>query len=128
MARTVEVPEYAIQPAVELSSRTTAVVVVDMQNDFVTAGGALVVADAAGTVSVIADLVWRARAAKAKVFYTQDSHTPGDPEFPIWASTSWRERGGGRSSTRFRRRPVTGLFESFATMVSSALRWITSCG
>jgi nicotinamidase-related amidase len=84
VARTVEVPEYTIQPAVELFSRTTAVVVVDMQNDFVTPGGALVVADAAATVPVIADLARRARAANTKVFYTQDSHTSGDPEFPIW--------------------------------------------
>jgi nicotinamidase-related amidase len=84
VARTVEVPEYTIQPSIALAPGTTAVVIVDMQNDFVAAGGALVVGDAAGTVPAIADLARRARAARARVFYTQDSHAPGDPEFPIW--------------------------------------------
>jgi nicotinamidase-related amidase len=55
-----------------------------MQNDFVTPGGALVVGDAGATVPVVAGLLDRARAAGARVFYTQDSHAPGDMEFPIW--------------------------------------------
>ncbi len=55
-----------------------------MQNDFVTAGGSLVVTDAAATVPVIQGLLRRARAAGARVFFTQDSHAPGDPEFSIW--------------------------------------------
>jgi nicotinamidase-related amidase len=84
MARTVEVPDYTIEAAIAVSAGTTALVVVDMQNDFVTAGGTLVVADAAGTVTPIGSLAGRARAAGARVFYTQDSHTAGDPEFPIW--------------------------------------------
>ena len=84
MARTVEVPDYSVESAATVPAATTAVVVVDMQNDFVTAGGTLVVADAAGTVAAIGGLARRARAAGARVFYTQDSHAAGDPEFPIW--------------------------------------------
>jgi nicotinamidase-related amidase len=84
MAQTVEVPGYTIEPGVTVPSRTAAVVVVDMQNDFVVAGGALVVAAAGATVPAIGSLVQRARQAGARVFYTQDSHAPGDPEFPIW--------------------------------------------
>jgi nicotinamidase-related amidase len=86
MPRTVEVPEYAVQDAVTVSAATTALVVVDMQNDFVSPGGALVVPDAARTVPVIAGLLARARDARARVFYTQDTHAEGDPEFPIWGA------------------------------------------
>jgi nicotinamidase-related amidase len=84
MARTVEVPEYTIEPSVSVPAQATALVVVDMQNDFVTPGGALVVSDAAATVPVIEALLRRARAAGVRVFFTQDSHAAGDPEFPIW--------------------------------------------
>ncbi|MDR7486914.1 MAG: isochorismatase family cysteine hydrolase [Armatimonadota bacterium] len=84
MPRTIEVPEYVIQDAVTVPAATTALVVVDMQNDFVTPGGALVVPDAARTVPVIAGLLARARSAGVRVFYTQDTHAEGDPEFPIW--------------------------------------------
>jgi nicotinamidase-related amidase len=84
MTRTVEVPDYAVEPAVSLPAPATALIVVDMQNDFVTPGGALVVADAAATVPAIQRLLARARAAGARAFFTQDTHAPGDPEFSIW--------------------------------------------
>jgi len=84
MARTVEIPEYAIERAVNLPAHATALIVVDMQNDFVTAGGALVVADAAATVPLIQRLLAQVHTAEARVFFTQDTHGPGDPEFPIW--------------------------------------------
>ncbi|MDR7417713.1 MAG: isochorismatase family cysteine hydrolase [Armatimonadota bacterium] len=84
MTRTVEVPAYDIAAEVTVPAATTAVIIVDMQNDFVMPGGALVVADAAGTVPVIRGLLDRARAAGARVFFTQDTHAPGDMEFPIW--------------------------------------------
>jgi nicotinamidase-related amidase len=84
MPRTIEVPEYVVQATATVPAETTALVVVDMQNDFVSPGGALVVPDAARTVPVIAGLLARARDAGARVFYTQDTHGEGDPEFPIW--------------------------------------------
>jgi nicotinamidase-related amidase len=84
MATSVEVPDYAVAHELSLPANTSALIVVDMQNDFVTPGGALVVPDAQATVPAIAALLARARAAGARVFYTQDSHAPGDPEFPIW--------------------------------------------
>jgi nicotinamidase-related amidase len=84
MMHTVEVPTSTVEPQVTLPAAATAVVVVDMQNDFVMPGGALVVPDAAATVPVIRELLDRARAAGARVFFTQDTHAPGDPEFPIW--------------------------------------------
>jgi nicotinamidase-related amidase len=84
MTHSVEVPAYTVAGEATVAAATTALVVVDMQNDFVTPGGALVVPDAAGTVPVIQALIQRARAAKARVFFTQDTHAPGDVEFAIW--------------------------------------------
>jgi nicotinamidase-related amidase len=84
MAMSVEVPDYTVADELTVPASTSALIVVDMQNDFVTPGGALVVPDAQATVPTIAALLARARTAGARVFYTQDSHTPGDMEFPIW--------------------------------------------
>jgi nicotinamidase-related amidase len=80
----VALPAIPVQDSMVLSAAKTAVVVVDMQNDFVTAGGSLVVPDAAATLPAIADLLARARRAGAHVAYTQDTHLPADREFAIW--------------------------------------------
>lgn len=84
MPATVEVPDVPTQAAVSVPAATSGLIVVDMQNDFVSPGGTLVVSDAAATVPVIAAMLGRARAAGVRVYYTQDTHRPGDPEFPIW--------------------------------------------
>jgi nicotinamidase-related amidase len=84
MAVSVEVPDVAVETAVAVPAATSGFIVVDMQNDFVSPGGALVVPDAAGTVPVIGALLARARAAGLRVYFTQDTHWKGDPEFPIW--------------------------------------------
>ena len=78
------VPDIPITDRVALDPRSTALIVVDMQRDFVSAGGALQVPDAEATVPVIADLLRRFRAADARVVFTQDTHRDGDPEFAIW--------------------------------------------
>lgn len=81
---TVDVPDIPYDDTVSLPAATTAVIVVDMQNDFVKPNGTLVVESAAGTIPSIAKLIADARAAGAKVAYTQDAHPPGDREFDIW--------------------------------------------
>lgn len=80
----VVLPAIPVQESIILPFKRTAIVVVDMQNDFVTQGGSLVVPDAAATVPAIATLLARARAGGARVAYTQDTHLPGDKEFAIW--------------------------------------------
>jgi len=92
----VDVPEVQAEPRVGVEARSTAVIVVDMQNDFVRPGGALVVADAAGTVPAIQRLLALARREGMAVFYTQDTHDPGDPEFPIWGPHVLRGSWGWR--------------------------------
>ncbi len=80
----VTIPPIPFKPALALPAGKTAVVVVDMQNDFVKTGGTLVVPDAAPTVAAIAALLARARAAGVPVAYTQDTHLAGDQEWAIW--------------------------------------------
>lgn len=80
----VEIPDIPVEATLTLAPEKTAVIVVDMQNDFVKPGGTLVVDAAAATVENIGALLARARAAGVKVAYTQDTHYPGDKEWAIW--------------------------------------------
>lgn len=84
MAKTVEVPEYTIQDRVDVDPANTAVVVVDMQHDFVDEDGALPIPGARETVPRIRRLLDWARSEGVAVSYTQDSHRDGDPEWEIW--------------------------------------------
>jgi nicotinamidase-related amidase len=84
MLRTVEVPEYEIQAGVRVDPRRTALIVGDMQNDFVKEGGTLVVPGAEGTIRPIGALLDLARRSGMKVVFTQDTHSDGDPEWEIW--------------------------------------------
>lgn len=81
---TVEVPEITYKSNLALPVGKSAVIVVDMQNDFVTEGGKLVVPAAADTVPAIRKLLAKARAAGVHVAYTQDTHFENDPEWKIW--------------------------------------------
>ncbi len=80
----VEVPEYEISGKVEISSKETALIIVDMQNDFAHPDGKLFVPSARNIIPKIKELLDRARAAGVKVIYTQDWHMKDDPEFKIW--------------------------------------------
>jgi nicotinamidase-related amidase len=82
--RSIEVPEYETYDEVRVDPAKTAVIVVDMQNDFVREGGSLVVPDAEGTVPKIQGLLDLARESGMKVVFTQDTHADGDPEWEIW--------------------------------------------
>jgi nicotinamidase-related amidase len=90
----IEIPEPAIESHVEVAPEVTALVVVDMQNDFVDPAGALYVATAAATVPAIARLRDFARAHGMLVVYTQDWHGDDDPEFAIWGRHAVRGTWG----------------------------------
>jgi nicotinamidase-related amidase len=79
-----EVPEYEVSESVRVDPGRTALVVVDMQNDFVREGGSLRVPDAEATIPAIRTLLELARGSGMKVVFTQDTHTDGDPEWAIW--------------------------------------------
>ena len=80
----VEIPEIPVEAEAQLPADKTAVIVVDMQNDFVTEGGSLLVPNAQATVPHIQRLLTAARAQSVPVVYTQDTHLEGDPEWNIW--------------------------------------------
>ena len=82
--RSIEVPEYEIHEEVRVDPAKTALVVVDMQNDFVKEGGTLVVPDAEATIPQIQSLLDLARESGIRVVFTQDTHDEGDPEWEIW--------------------------------------------
>ncbi len=83
---TVEAPEYQVQRRVVIEPKVSALIVVDMQNDFVKPGGALIVSEAKETIPAVQHMLALARRSRMAVFYTQDTHEPGDMEFPIWGA------------------------------------------
>lgn len=60
---------------------STALVVVDVQNDFADPAGGLAVAGGEGVVPRVNEEIRRATAAAALVVYTQDWHPPSTPHF-----------------------------------------------
>jgi nicotinamidase/pyrazinamidase len=60
---------------------TSALVVVDVQNDFADPGGSLFVRGAEAVVARVNDEVQRAAGGEALVVYTQDWHPPSTPHF-----------------------------------------------
>ena len=84
MSRTVELPDYQVHDDVRVDPARTALIVVDMQNDFVRAGGSLLVPSAEETIPAIGGLLELARSNAIRVVYTQDTHREGDPEWQVW--------------------------------------------
>jgi nicotinamidase-related amidase len=101
MSRTVEVPEYEVHDEVRVNPGRTALIVVDMQNDFVKEGGTLVVPDAEGTIPAIQSLLALARGSGMKVVFTQDTHGQGDPEWTMWPEHVREDSWGWRIVDEF---------------------------
>lgn len=96
MARTLEVPDYEVHDEIALDPRHTVLIVIDMQNDFVKQGGALVIPDAEASIPQIQRLLSLSREAGIKVLYSQDTHDHGDPEWAIWGEHARRGTWGWR--------------------------------
>jgi nicotinamidase-related amidase len=101
MARTVEVPAYEVHERVIVDPSCAALLVIDMQNDFVKERrgpldepGKLVVPDAEATIPLIGRLLELARDSGMKVVYSQDTHDDGDPEWKIWPEHAKRGTWG----------------------------------
>jgi len=94
MPTTVEIPEYEVHKRLTLDPASTALVIIDMQNDFVRDEGTLQVEDAPGTVEAITRLLDLARESGMRVVFSQDTHDPGDPEFEIWPAHALRGTWG----------------------------------
>ena len=81
---TIEIPDYTVLADVLIDPARTALLVVDMQNDFVKQGGNLLVPDAEATLPAIKHLLGVARANRTRVVYSQDTHREGDREWATW--------------------------------------------
>ncbi len=81
-----DVPAHTVEARVEVRPERTALIIVDMQNDFVDPRGSLCVGSARATVPAIARLRDFARAHGLPVVYTQDWHGADDPEFALWGA------------------------------------------
>lgn len=68
----------------KLNSEKTALLIVDMLNDFVRKNGALVVPHALDLIPNQKKLLQKARQTKVKVIYLADHHLPNDREFEKW--------------------------------------------
>lgn len=91
-----DVPAIQVDDEVRLDATRSAVVVIDMQNDFAHPDGALYGEEAQRAIPVIAGLLERARAAGVAVVYTQDWHGDDDPEFEVWGEHARADTWGAR--------------------------------
>jgi nicotinamidase/pyrazinamidase len=66
---------------VQRYDRQTALVVVDLQNDFADPKGSLAVHGGANLVPIINGEIEMARSAEATILFTQDWHPPSTPHF-----------------------------------------------
>ena len=145
MPAQVDVPDYPVASQVTVDPATTALLIVDMQNDFVRDNGKLQVPTAAATIPTIARLRDFARRHDMAVYYTQDSHERGDPEFALWGehvligSDGWKiidELSPDSGDKVFQKTRYDGFFQTkleetlqaagIGTRSSSAARWPTS--
>ena len=76
--------EVRVRSRVELNPKNTALLVIDMQNDFANPRGRLYVEQARETIPRIKRLLERARGRGVLRIFTLDTHYPGDPEFTLW--------------------------------------------
>ena len=84
MSEQVEVPDYDVVDRLSVDPSRSVLLIVDMQNDFAHPDGALYNPDAEASIPVIGALADAARERDVPVWYTQDTHREGDPEWEIW--------------------------------------------
>lgn len=90
----------------QLYDERTALVVVDVQNDFADPSGSLYVTGGEEVVDVINDEIDKAQAAGAHVVYTQDWHPPDTPHFAkdggVWPVHCVRDSWGAQLHPRLK--------------------------
>lgn len=81
---TLRLPERFELKDVVVKSAESALLIIDVQNDFASPSGRLYAQGAEKIIQPIKRLLSSARVAGATVIYTQDWHIMNDPEFKIW--------------------------------------------
>ena len=79
-----KLPEELKAVKISVDPRKTAVIVIDMQNDFIEEKGKLYVPRSEKLIKPIKSILDKAREAGATIIYTQDWHHDDDPEFEVW--------------------------------------------
>jgi nicotinamidase-related amidase len=128
MCRMIEVPPHQLYEEVRVTPTRTALVVADMQNDFVRPGGSLCVPDAEATIPAIRGLLDLARAHGMHVVYSQDTRRDGDPEWQIWPEHAREGSWGWEIVDALAPRRTRPFWPRSATTPVTARRWTTSCG
>ncbi|MBN1995146.1 MAG: cysteine hydrolase family protein [Anaerolineae bacterium] len=86
---TVAVPEIPFKEEIRLNADKTALIIVDMQNDFVDPKGQLLVQAAQATIPHIKTLLKTARSMGMHVAFTQDTHFKNDRDTAASAGLRW---------------------------------------
>lgn len=81
-----KLPEIKISSFVNVNPNETALVIVDMINDFAHQDGSLFVPDAVETIPKISALALRAQNAGMPIFFVEDEHIKDDIESQDWPS------------------------------------------
>lgn len=81
---TLRLPRKLELVSVRVDPREAALVIIDVQNDFVRPSGKLYVEGAEKIIQPIKKLLIKAKEADATIIFTQDWHIRDDPEFGIW--------------------------------------------
>ncbi len=92
----IDIPNFSIKEDIKVNSADTALLITDMQNDFVHPDGALFVPAAPMTIEPIKILLQKARTAKAPIVFMQDTHLAQDKESEIWPEHCQYETWGWR--------------------------------
>lgn len=124
----VEVPDYEVADRLDVEPERSVLLIVDMQNDFAREGGALYNPAAAATIPTIRGLSDRARDAGVPVWFTQDTHYEGAPEWEVWGRHVERGTPGWEIVEELRPEPGDRVFEKsrydgfYGTGLDPALR------
>ncbi len=74
---------------------SSALLVIDMLNDFIKQDGTLVVPGAERIIPKVLEILDEARRAAVPVIYVADAHLPDDSEFEVWPSHALQDEWGG---------------------------------
>lgn len=105
---TSHIPEIPEPVPVKLDSYTTALILVDLQNDFLHPRGALYMGDEARRIiEPIRRLVDKAVSRGVRLIYTQDWHPPDSPEFNIWPRHAVMDTWGSEIIDELKPKPAS---------------------
>lgn len=113
--------EKRIRKTMDFDPSSTAVLVVDMLNDFLEDGGAMVMAEGRALYPPVRTLIERTRASRVPVIWICDEHPPFDKEFEkrvvhclegSWGAQIVDALNPQRGEYRVRKRRYSGFYET----------------